>query len=68
MSAVAEWGSPQWRESTQEERFCSKAWPELAGLQFGELVERFPKAVPIGVQRDGKEFLFESRARIQNRS
>ena len=28
--------------------FYVKEWPELVGLSFGELAERFPCAVPIG--------------------
>jgi len=27
-----------------------KAWPELTGVPFGELIERLPQAVPIGVR------------------
>lgn len=30
--------------------FYMKPWPELKGLAFGELLERFPEAIPIGLR------------------
>eukprot|EP00929_Paragymnodinium_shiwhaense_P005127 TRINITY_DN10667_c0_g1_i1.p1 TRINITY_DN10667_c0_g1~~TRINITY_DN10667_c0_g1_i1.p1 ORF type:complete len:947 (-),score=153.23 TRINITY_DN10667_c0_g1_i1:70-2910(-) len=31
------------------DEFYMAEWPELVGLQFGELIERFPDAIPIGL-------------------
>ncbi|ETW07552.1 hypothetical protein H310_02039 [Aphanomyces invadans] len=32
------------------DEFYTQAWPEVVGVQFGELIARFPAATPIGVK------------------
>jgi len=33
------------------DEFYMEEWPELVGVEFGELMERFPDAIPIGVHK-----------------
>merc|ERR1712032_819379 len=45
--------------------FYMKAWPELTDLRFGELFERFPDAVPIGLfTSTGKTLLNPGRDHV----
>ncbi|TMW63514.1 hypothetical protein Poli38472_002455 [Pythium oligandrum] len=37
--------------------FYFKEWPECVGVKFGELAERFPDAVPLGIKRASGEVL-----------
>jgi len=42
--------------------FYVKEWPELVGIPFGELVERFPRAVPIGIRSADDLLLLNPRS------
>lgn len=37
--------------------FYFKEWPECTGVRFGELAERFPNAIPLGIKRKSGEVL-----------
>jgi ion channel POLLUX/CASTOR len=37
--------------------FYFKEWPECVGVRFGELSERFPDAIPLGIKRRNGEVL-----------
>eukprot|EP00937_MAST-01D_sp_MAST-1D-sp2_P003885 g3885.t1 len=39
------------------DEFYMKAWPELEGVQFGDVMERMMDATPIGIYRDGQVML-----------
>lgn len=39
------------------DEFYMETWPELDGVKFGELVERFPDATPIGLMREHRVLL-----------
>ncbi|GLE03032.1 hypothetical protein PINS_up011911 [Pythium insidiosum] len=37
--------------------FYFKEWPECVGVKFGELTERFPNAIPLGIKRKAGDVL-----------
>eukprot|EP00930_Biecheleria_cincta_P001560 TRINITY_DN102696_c0_g1_i1.p1 TRINITY_DN102696_c0_g1~~TRINITY_DN102696_c0_g1_i1.p1 ORF type:complete len:931 (-),score=142.35 TRINITY_DN102696_c0_g1_i1:187-2604(-) len=39
------------------DEFYMNEWPELEGVEFGELAERFPDAVPIGIKSESGKLM-----------